>query len=50
MTEGMSERRLPILDSSGPPQRAAKLIDDFTPALINQGAHHLCRGAASPLR
>ena len=45
----MTERRLPILDTSGPPQRAAKLIDDFTPALINQGAHHLCPGCGEPV-
>ena len=49
MTEGMTERRLPILDTSGPPQRAAKLVDDFTPALINQGAHHLCPGCGEPV-
>jgi 2-oxoglutarate ferredoxin oxidoreductase subunit beta len=45
----MTERRLPILDTSGPPQRAARLIDDFTPALINQGAHHLCPGCGEPV-
>ena len=45
----MTERHLPILDTSGPPQRAAKLVDDFTPALINQGAHHLCPGCGEPI-
>ena len=45
----MSEHRLPIVDTSGPPQRAAKLVDDFTPALINQGAHHLCPGCGEPV-
>jgi 2-oxoglutarate/2-oxoacid ferredoxin oxidoreductase subunit beta len=45
----MTERHLPILDTSGPPQRPAKLVDDFTPALINQGAHHLCPGCGEPI-
>ena len=45
----MTDPRLPILDTSGPPQRAAKLVDDFTPALINQGAHHLCPGCGEPV-
>jgi 2-oxoglutarate ferredoxin oxidoreductase subunit beta len=31
------------------PDRAARLVDDFTPALIDVGEHHLCPGCGEPI-
>jgi 2-oxoglutarate ferredoxin oxidoreductase subunit beta len=31
------------------PDRPARLVDDFTPALIDVGAHHLCPGCGEPI-
>jgi 2-oxoglutarate/2-oxoacid ferredoxin oxidoreductase subunit beta len=42
-------RMLPIIPTSQPPERAAKLIHDFTPDLIDVGAHHLCPGCGEPI-
>ncbi len=40
---------LPVIPTSGPPEVAAKLIHDFTPELIDVGAHHLCPGCGEPI-
>ena len=32
-----------------PPQAPARLVDDFVPALIDVGAHHLCPGCGEPV-
>jgi len=32
-----------------PPSAPARLVDDFTPALIDVGAHHLCPGCGEPV-
>lgn len=32
-----------------PPSEAARLVDDFTPDLIDVGAHHLCPGCGEPI-
>jgi 2-oxoglutarate ferredoxin oxidoreductase subunit beta len=32
-----------------PPGDGARLVDDFTPALIDVGAHHLCPGCGEPV-
>lgn len=45
----MTTRSLPIIESTSAPTQAAKLVDDFTPGLINQGAHHLCPGCGEPI-
>ena len=45
----MTGRSLPIVDSTAAPSRPARLVDDFTPKLINQGAHHLCPGCGEPI-
>ena len=34
---------------TGPPTAPARLVDDFTPALIDVGAHHLCPGCGEPI-
>jgi 2-oxoglutarate/2-oxoacid ferredoxin oxidoreductase subunit beta len=39
-----------IIPTSQPPNvPAARLIDDFTPRLINSGVHHLCPGCGEPI-
>ena len=35
--------------TDGPPTRPARLVDDFTPALVDTGAHHLCPGCGEPI-
>ena len=32
-----------------PPSESARLVDDFVPALIDVGAHHLCPGCGEPV-
>ncbi len=32
-----------------PPEAPARLVDDFTPSLIDVGAHHLCPGCGEPV-
>ena len=32
-----------------PPSDPARLVDDFVPALIDVGAHHLCPGCGEPV-
>lgn len=38
-----------VLDTTHPPDAPAHLVDDFTPALIDVGAHHLCPGCGEPV-
>ena len=38
-----------IVPTTGPPTVPARLVDDFTPALIDVGAHHLCPGCGEPI-
>jgi 2-oxoglutarate ferredoxin oxidoreductase subunit beta len=38
-----------VIPTSDPPSRPATLVDDFTPALIDVGAHHLCPGCGEPV-
>jgi 2-oxoglutarate ferredoxin oxidoreductase subunit beta len=42
-------RYLPIIPTDAPPTRAATLVHDFTPALVDVGAHHLCPGCGEPV-
>lgn len=37
-----------IVDTSAPPSRPARLVDDFAPPLILQGSHQLCAGCGEP--
>ena len=37
-----------IVDTSLPPSRPARLVDDFSPSLILPGAHKLCAGCGEP--
>ncbi|MGE0387669.1 MAG: thiamine pyrophosphate-dependent enzyme [Gammaproteobacteria bacterium] len=41
-------RVIPIVPTDRPPDRAAQLLDDFTPALIMPGPHELCPGCGEP--
>ena len=38
-----------IVPTSRPPEAPARLVDDFTPELIDVGAHHLCPGCGEPV-
>jgi len=38
-----------VLDTSAPPREPATLVDDFAPALIDVGEHHLCPGCGEPI-
>jgi 2-oxoglutarate ferredoxin oxidoreductase subunit beta len=38
-----------IVPTDRPPDTPARLVDDFTPALIDVGAHHLCPGCGEPI-
>jgi 2-oxoglutarate ferredoxin oxidoreductase subunit beta len=40
---------LRIIPTSSPPTEPARLVDDFTPSLIDVGAHHLCPGCGEPI-
>jgi 2-oxoglutarate ferredoxin oxidoreductase subunit beta len=39
---------IPVVSSARPPERAARLLDDFTPPLILPGEHELCPGCGEP--
>lgn len=43
----MTELR--VVPSAQPPEGGARLVDDFTPELIDVGAHHLCPGCGEPV-
>jgi 2-oxoglutarate/2-oxoacid ferredoxin oxidoreductase subunit beta len=38
-----------LIPTDRPPEIPARLIDDFTPALIDVGAHNLCPGCGEPV-
>jgi 2-oxoglutarate/2-oxoacid ferredoxin oxidoreductase subunit beta len=38
-----------FVPTDSPPEAPAHLVDDFTPALIDVGAHHLCPGCGEPV-
>jgi 2-oxoglutarate ferredoxin oxidoreductase subunit beta len=38
-----------IIPTDRPPEAPARLIDDFTPSLIDVGAHNLCPGCGEPV-
>lgn len=38
-----------IVPSASPPGEPARLVDDFTPALVDVGTHHLCPGCGEPV-
>jgi 2-oxoglutarate ferredoxin oxidoreductase subunit beta len=40
---------LTIIPTDEPPTCGARLVDDFTPALIEEGGHHLCPGCGEPI-
>src|SRR5438309_5800323 len=42
----MTERFLP---TAAPPEQAARLVDDFTPTLLDVGEHNLCPGCGEPI-
>lgn len=52
-TPPISSRRpnidLRIIPTDGPPTVPARLVDDFTPKLIDVGEHHLCPGCGEPV-
>jgi len=37
------------LRTDAPPTRPARMVDDFTPALVDVGEHHLCPGCGEPV-
>jgi 2-oxoglutarate ferredoxin oxidoreductase subunit beta len=41
--------RIPVVPTGEPPDRPARLVEDFTPALVDMGAHHLCPGCGEPV-
>jgi 2-oxoglutarate ferredoxin oxidoreductase subunit beta len=38
-----------VVPSDAPPTVPARLVDDFTPSLIELGEHHLCPGCGEPI-
>jgi 2-oxoglutarate ferredoxin oxidoreductase subunit beta len=38
-----------IVPTDAPPGRPARLVDDFTPELVDVGTHHLCPGCGEPV-
>ena len=40
---------LTIIPTDEPPACASRLVDDFTPGLIDVGEHHLCPGCGEPI-
>jgi len=45
----MTDLPIRYLPTDRAPDRPARLVDDFTPALIDVGAHHLCPGCGEPI-
>lgn len=41
--------QLRVVPTDAPPERPSKLVDDFTPELIDVGEHHLCPGCGEPV-
>src|SRR2546421_13025014 len=40
---------LRVIPTDQPPTEPSRLVDDFTPDLIDVGAHHLCPGCGEPI-
>lgn len=40
---------LRLVDTDAPPDRPSRVVDDFTPELIDVGEHHLCPGCGEPV-
>ena len=38
-----------VIPTDAPPTEPARLVDDFTPALLEMGEHHLCPGCGEPI-
>ena len=38
-----------VVPTDAPPTQPARLVDDFTPALLEVGEHHLCPGCGEPI-
>ncbi|HEX7094814.1 MAG TPA: thiamine pyrophosphate-dependent enzyme [Acidimicrobiales bacterium] len=38
-----------VLDTSAPPPLSSRVVDEFTPQLIDVGEHHLCPGCGEPI-
>lgn len=45
----MTDVPVHFLPTDRPPSEPARLVDDFTPELIDVGAHHLCPGCGEPV-
>ena len=45
----MTDVPVHFLPTDRPPSEPARLVDDFTPDLIDVGAHHLCPGCGEPI-
>ena len=45
----MDDESVRFVPTDRPPSEAARLVDDFTPDLIDVGAHHLCPGCGEPI-
>jgi 2-oxoglutarate/2-oxoacid ferredoxin oxidoreductase subunit beta len=47
----MPERRVSVdlVPTDSPPSAPAEMVDDFTPALVDVGLHHLCPGCGEPI-
>ena len=48
-SDPMTDDLLRILPTDAPPAEGAHLVDDFTPQLIDVGAHNLCPGCGEPI-
>ncbi|MDQ1361144.1 MAG: 2-oxoglutarate/2-oxoacid ferredoxin oxidoreductase subunit beta, partial [Acidimicrobiaceae bacterium] len=44
-----TDSQVTIIPTRRPPEQPARLVDDFTPDLIDVGAHHLCPGCGEPV-
>jgi 2-oxoglutarate ferredoxin oxidoreductase subunit beta len=40
---------LRVIPTDAPPAVPARLVEDFTPSLVDVGAHHLCPGCGEPI-
>jgi 2-oxoglutarate/2-oxoacid ferredoxin oxidoreductase subunit beta len=38
-----------VVPTDAPPTTPARLVEDFTPSLVDVGAHHLCPGCGEPI-
>lgn len=46
---GHGPEGLRIVPTDRPPEAPSRLVDDFTPSLIEVGEHHLCPGCGEPI-